>query len=91
MDFGDGSIAAEIFDALGEGGIRVAMGYRRRCSEEGALGIDAGDLYGGGGKFFAAGEDEAGDCTVFNTDVADFGVGTDFGAGCADRVGKGAG
>ena len=82
-----GAAAAEIFDALREGGVEL-RGVEEL--EEGALGVDTGD-YGAGGEFFAAGEDEAGDCTVFDADVADFGVGADFGAGCARGFCEGAG
>src|SRR6202030_602636 len=58
--------------------------------EEGALGIDAGDD-GGGWEFFAVGEDEADYRAAFYADVADFGVGANFGAGLAGGFGHRAG
>src|ERR1700747_3763849 len=87
MDFGNSAVAAKILDALGEGGIEL-RGIEEL--EEGALGVDAGD-YGAGGKFFAAGEDQAKDGAIFNPDLAHFGVGADFSTGCARRFGERAG
>src|SRR5260221_8470575 len=57
--------------------------------EESALGIDAGN-HGVGGDFFATGEYEAGDSTILDANVANFGVGADFGAGLAGGFGEGA-
>ena len=61
---------------------------RDRQIEEGALGVDAGDD-GFDGDFFAVGENDAGDCVVFDADVLDFGMGADFGAGGACGFGEG--
>src|SRR5258708_6688368 len=77
IDLGDGAIGTEIFDAVGKGGIELR---RIEEMEEGALGIDAGDD-GLDGDFFAAGQNDAGDSAVFDEDVADFGIRTNFSAG----------
>src|SRR6266851_4801264 len=77
IDLGDGAIGAEMFDAVGKGGIEL-RGIEEM--KEGALGIDARDD-GLDDNFFAAGENDAGDSAVFDEDVADFGIGTNFSAG----------
>src|SRR5260221_1463912 len=86
MTFGDGSIRTEVADAQSESRIEL-RGVEEM--EESALGIEAGN-HGGGGDFFATGEYEAGDSTHLEANVANFGVGADFGAGLAGRFGEGA-
>lgn len=86
MNFGDGSVGADVADAEGEGGIEL-RGIKEM--EESAFGIDAGndgfDL-----DFFAVGKDKGVDGAVFDEDVLDFGVGADFGAGYASGIGESA-
>ncbi len=79
MNFRDGAVRTEIADAQSERRIDL-----RRIDEveEGALGVEAGNDRIGG-NFFAASEDEASDGAIFDADVADFGVGADFGADMA--------
>ena len=54
--------------------------------EEGALGVDTRD-YGVGGNFFAVGEDQSGYGTIFDADVADVGIGANFGTSFAGGSG----
>src|SRR5260370_35994900 len=74
---GDGAIGAEIFHAVGEGGVEL-RGIDEM--EKSAVGIDARDD-GFDGDFFAIGENDAGDGTAFGKNVGDFGVRADFSAG----------
>src|SRR5260221_331257 len=85
MNFGYGAIRTEVADAQSESRIEL-RGVEEM--EESALGIDAGN-HGVGGDFFATGEYEAGDSTILDANVANFGVGADFGAGLAGRFGEG--
>jgi hypothetical protein len=87
MNLGYGAVRTEVADAQGEGGIEL-RGIEEM--EEGALRVYAGD-YGVGEDFFAVGEDKTGDSAVFDVDVADFGIGADFGAGLARGFGERAG
>src|SRR5258707_5773634 len=86
MNFGYGAIRTEVADAQSESRIEL-RGVEEM--EESALGIDAGN-HGVGGDFFATGEYEAGDSTILDANVANFGVGADFGAGLAGGFGEGA-
>src|SRR5467141_1341840 len=63
IDFGDGAIGAEIFHAVGEGGIELRSVNE---IEKRALGISAGDD-GFDGDFFSADQNEAGDGAVFDS------------------------
>jgi len=55
--------------------------------EERAFGVDAGDD-GFGGDFFTLGEDDSGDRIIFDTDVLDVGLRTNFGAHGAGGFGE---
>src|SRR5260221_5283278 len=87
MTFAYVAIRTEVADAHSESRIEL-RGVEEM--EESALGIDAGN-HGVGGDFFATGEYEAGDSTILDANVANFGVGADFGAGLAGGFGDGAG
>ena len=86
IDLGDGAIGAEIFHAVGKGGVEL-RGIDEL--EKGAFGIDAGDD-GFDSDFFAIGENDAGDGAVFDENVADFGIGADFSAGLFRGFGESA-
>ena len=77
IDFGDGAVGTEIFYAVGESGIEL-RGIDE--IEKSALGVDAG-RDGFSGNFFAVSKNNTSDSTVFDSDVADFSVGSDFDAG----------
>src|SRR6267142_5680939 len=67
IDFGDVAIGAEIFHAIGEGGIELRSVHE---IEKRALGIGAGDD-GYDGDFFAVRENDAGDGAVLDSNVLD--------------------
>src|SRR5882724_11433356 len=77
VDFGDSSISAEIFHAVCEGWIELRSINK---IEESALGVDAG-YDGFDGNLFTAGEHNAGNGSVFDANLLDFGVSADLRTG----------
>ncbi len=86
MDFGDRAVRTKILDAVGKGRIEL-----RRINEveKSALGVDSrGD--GFDGDFFATGEHDSRNGAVFDPNLPDFGIGSNFGASLLCRFGESA-